>query len=180
MTVDLKEFSGLKGTWSDRKKVIQEKFPSTVELDWERVFRSDPHILGQLINDILKVDLAVPGRPGKRPALDSKAAGERLRRMVGDDYTALPFVDAVYILMGDHSVLWLAQKTGLNKSHVYRIMSGHVTPTMDNVETVAKAFGKDPSYFTEYRLYYILGVMSRKLESMPDSTVGFYKRMKDA
>ena len=178
-TVDLKVFEGLKVPWAERKKIVNAQFPTTVDLDWERVFRADPHILGQLINDILKVDSAVPGRPGKRPALDIKLAEERLRKIVGDDYTALPFADAVYALMGDHSVLWLAQKTGMNKSYVYRMMSGQSNVALENIEIVAKTFRKDPSYFVEYRLAYIIGVLTRKLESMPDATVGFYGRLRN-
>ena len=179
MEVDISEFA-TKVPWSERKAFIHAKFPSTVNLDWEKVFRSDPHILGRLINDILKVDSAVPGKPGKRPGLDVKAAEDRLRKVTGDDYTALPFLEAVEVLLNGRPISWLAEHTeGINKNYIYRIMAGKVVPDPYDIEQIATAFRKDPSYFAEYRLLYILGVIGKKLESMPDASVAFYVKLKN-
>lgn len=174
---DIKAFEDLDCPWVERKSVINKFFPSTVDLDWERVFRSDPYILGQLINDILKVDSATPGKPGKRPALDVRSAEERLRQITGDDYTAIPFVDAVYSLLGKNSILWLSKKCDVEKALLYKIMSGKQDVTSEVIERVAPALNKDPSYFAEYRQNYIIGVLYRKLASMPDATVVFYRKL---
>lgn len=172
-------FKGSRANWSERKTMINRSFPSTASLDWEVVFRSDPEILGQIINDILKVDSAVPGKPGKRPALEGRAAEERLRRIVGDDYTALPFRDAVYALLGTRSVLWLSNKTGIHRSLLYKIMTGKSEPSIEVIRDISVALDKSPSYFAEYRIEFILNYLAFRLNSMPDATVAFYLKVKN-
>lgn len=174
-----REVNKEKITWGQRIGLIQKQFPSVVKTDWYKIFDSDPVILGRLINDILKVDQAVPGRPGKRPAIEAEAAETRLRQLVGDDYSILPFAEAFRALAANRSIRALAFKTGIDRNLVHRLLQGEATPTTEIMQIVAKAFNKEPGYFYEYRIAYIFGVMFYKLESIPESTVPFYRRLKD-
>lgn len=162
--------------WTKRVELIKQQFPSTVRLDWNEVFRQDPAVLGRIINDILKADQAEPGRPGKRPALDVAAAEERWRQMSGEDYTMLPFDRAFTILKGDRSIRHVAHKVGLDKTLVWGLLNGDKRPNPEIMEKVAAGFKKHPSYFLEYRIDYILGVLFHKLQSSPESTVVFFKK----
>lgn len=163
--------------WDNRVEMIKKEFPTVVNLDWHKVFREDTGILGHLLNDIMKVDLAEPGKPGKRPSIDPKRASERFRQIAGDDFTMLPFTEAFHVLIGDRSIRNVAAKTGLDRNAVYRLMKGG-SPTATEMEKVAVAFKKEPGYFVEYRLSYLFGILYRKMETAPEATVGFYRKVK--
>jgi len=173
-----REANEKKISWEERRALIHKQFPSTTKLDWYKVFEQDPSIMGKILNDILKIDLAEPGKPGKRPALDAKAAEQKLRQYDGSDYTILSFPEAFRILSGNRSIRHIASKTGLDRNMVYRLLRGEVEPTSDTIEIVAVAFNKHPSYFLEYRMGYIFGVLFNKLESIPESTITFYRKIK--
>lgn len=175
--LDVFRRSDPKMPWSERVQLIKQQFPSTVTLDWNQVFIQDPAVLGRIINDILKADQAQPGRPGKRPALDVAAAEERYRQMTGEDFTMLPFHESFKILKGKRSIRHMAHKTDLDKTLVWGLLNGDKRPNPEIMEKVAAAFGKHPSYFVEYRVDYILGVLFYKLINSPESSVVFFKKL---
>lgn len=168
--------------WSERHELIKRTFPSVVSLDWNKVFIQDPGMFGRIMNDILKADQAVPGRPGKRPALDMDEAKRRWREIIGDDsvdYTMLPFHRAFQNLVGDkYSIRHLARKCNLDKSMIHNLLRGEKDPTPEIMEKIAVGFKISPSYFLEYRVAYVLGVMFYKLTSMPESSVVFYNKIR--
>lgn len=172
-----REVNGRKIRWDSRVELIKKEFPSVVKLDWQKVFREDVGILGHILNDIMKVDLAEPGKPGKRPSVDPKQASDRLRQIQGEDFTMMPFTEAFKMLVGDLSIRGLAAKTKLDRNVIYRLLHG-APPTASEMECVARAFKKEPGFFVEYRLSYLFGVLYRKMEVNPEATVGFYRKVK--
>jgi hypothetical protein len=163
--------------WVERSRLIKERYPLSVEIDWYEVFSVDPAILGGLINDILKLDQSRQGKPGKRPSLEEESTAEKLRKIQDDDYTNEEFSRAFRVLCGDRSVRSVAAKTGLDKSYVHRLLNGTVAPSSEILKTVAEAFGKSPSYFLEHRIYYILGMIENKLFNSPESSIVFYNKI---
>ena len=169
--------------WQERVELIHKVFPSTVQLDWNRAFEQDSGLFGRILNDILKADQATPGRPGKRPALNQEEAKRKWREIVGDDsvdYTMLPFHRAFKNLVGDkYSIRHLARKCNLDKSMIHNLLRGDKAPTPEIMEKIAVGFKISPSYFLEYRVAYVLGVMFYKLTSMPESSVVFYNKIRE-
>src|SRR5688500_1790328 len=139
----------------ERQKLIAEKFPDTKDFNWKKAFDNDLDLFARIIRDILKLDQAQPGRPGPRPSIDYGDGVRRLRQFMGQDYALLPFHEAFRILAGDRSVRSLASKLGIDRNQVHRLLTGKVYPGLYDIEVVAKAFGKHPSYFLEYRIQYI-------------------------
>lgn len=170
-------FRGQKMPWDKRVDQIKTTFPSVTNLDWRKVFQEDITILGNIINDIMRIDLAEPGKPGKRPNVDPLKASIRLRELQGDDYTMLGFTDSFKILAKNLSIRGLAAKTGLDRNVIVRLQKGGA-PTAKEMEAVARGFKKDPGFFLEYRLSYLFGILYRKLEVNPEATVGFYRKIK--
>jgi transcriptional regulator with XRE-family HTH domain len=179
MDYDLTVFDE-KMPWQERYKVIKKTFPSVETLDWNKVFRSDPAIMGRIVNDVLKIDQAEPGRPGKRPALDIERAESRLRQIRGEDYTVLPFVEALEHARGDKSIRSLSYYSGLPKSTVHRLAEGLAHPTVEQLEAIAKGVRKDPSYFMEYRVAFVLTAMAELFSRSPESTVVQYEKLREA
>lgn len=176
---DLSAFEELnkkKIPWSRRSQVIKEVFPSTTHLDWKAAFDRDIDLLGRVLRDILKVEQTEQGRPGPRPSLDYKEGTRRLRQILGEDYSMLPFSEALKILGGDRSVRHLATKCGVSHSHIQRLLAGGREPDMQTLEKVAKAFEKHPSFFLEYRLIYIARTIIDKLGDAPEATINIYRK----
>jgi transcriptional regulator with XRE-family HTH domain len=162
--------------WRDRFEVIQNQFPSVVALDWEKVFRSDPTIMGNILNDIIKVEVAPKGRPGKRPALEKEQAREVLSRYKSEDYTLLPFAKAVNRLKETQSVRQFARKVSMSPTYAYNLMMGYRDPSVEDMELVASAYGKNPSYFYEYRVAYVTSLMAERMDYAPESSIIYYER----
>lgn len=174
---DLSVFEG-KQPWSERLQKINKMFPSTASLDWYEVFSKDPAVMGRFFSDMVKAEVAPAGRPGKRPSVEPNIAAERYRRYSGDDHTMLPFDQAFKNLKGFESIRVAAERVGLSKSVVHRLLDGSVEPNVDMLEKVAAGYGKHPSYFIEYRVGYVVGMLMNYLEWSPESSVVLYNQLK--
>lgn len=163
--------------WNERAASIKDQYPLSTTLDWYSVFSEDPAILGIIINDILKLDQSRSGKPGKRPSLTEESTADKLKKMHGLDYAESAFVDAFKTLCGDKSVRAIAAKVNLDKSYVHRLMSGAAVPSNETLKAIAIGFDKDPSYFLEYRINSILGILEYKLKEYPESSVVFYNKI---
>lgn len=162
--------------------MIAEKFPSTQSLDWGKAFDNDTDLLGHVLRDILKMDMAVPGQPGRRPGLDEKAAAPALDRMMGRDYcdrpySMLSFAKTLELLAGDRTLRSLEAKVGISKSTLHLLLQGREEPTLDVMERVAKAFNKSPSFFFEYRVLTIAAAIHSGLEKAPEASVRVYEKL---
>ena len=182
--VDVSAFDGPL-TPEERRRLIAEKFPSTQRLNWEKAFNNNIELLGRILQDVLKVDVAPTGRPGPRPSLDRRKAEPELERMLGKDptahpYTTLPFAEAFRLLVGKRSIRNLEHKLGVSKSHLHRWLSGSVKPSIDQMERIADVFGKQPSYFAEYRAERIVGIVGEQLAGDPDVSIRIYERITQA
>lgn len=176
--IDLSMFEG-KMPWKERAEIIHKQFPSVNKLDWNKVFKTDPSILGRIVNDIIKQEQARPGTPGKRPSLDPAVASQRIQELSGEDYSLLAFSDAFTNLKGDRSIRHVADKVKLDKSLVHKLLHGRIEPTMDQMETIARGFKKQPGYFHEYRVAYVLSMMSVLMNDGPESAIVQYRKISE-
>lgn len=181
--VDLDVFKnpeGKKLSWDSRRNLIKDQFPSYDSLNWEAAFRADVGLLGLIIKEVLKSDQSSLGRPGPRPTLDPKRSVERYNQFIGDDFSYLPMSETLDFLKGKLSVRGLAAKTGLDFNKIYRLLAGTSSPDVASMQSIAKAFGKHPSYFLEYRVLYILGAIEQEIVKSPESTATLYLKLKNA
>ena len=176
--VDLDEFTQLgKVPWEDRAALIRKRFPNIDTFNWAEALQGDIDLFGRTIRDILKLEQAVPGRPGPRPSLDVPAATKRLQQLFGEDYTIKPFPEALRSLAGDRSLRHIASVTKLNKDCIDRLLKGKTEPDGYHMKMCAEAFGKHPSYFLEWRMLYITQAIMRRLEWSPETTVDLFKTL---
>lgn len=166
----------------ERRRLLAEKFPSTKGLDWREVFDNDTDLLGHLLRDILKLDMAIPGQAGRRPGLDEKEATPSLDKMLGRDYCERPyslldFGKTLTLLVGKLSLRTLEFKVGIPRSQLHRLLQGTAKPSLAEMEQVAKAFGKEPSFFFEFRVLTIANVIHNELTDDPEVTVRVYEKL---
>lgn len=164
--------------WDERAKRIKEMFPSTAQTDFKEIFRIDPMTIAKVYHDCMKMEAGSTGRPGKRPAVNPKDAEQYLRQYQNDDYSVFVFQEAFRILKGDRSFRAMAHKCNLTLGHVQRLLDGRSTPTVEVMEKVARAYKKHPSYFMEYRIAYILGVLSYRMEQYPEASIVPYTNIR--
>jgi hypothetical protein len=165
--------------WDKTIAKLFEKVPEAQDVDWDGLFRDDPMILGDIINDIIKVGVSKKGRPGKRSASNAADIENDLRRLTQKDYTSLPARQALINLMGtDKSMRFVAHASGLDKMTVHRLLSGKREFTLEDFEALAKAFRKSPSYFMEYRVAYICMALSAMLVKSGEASTIFYEKLR--
>lgn len=151
--------------------------PEIGETDWAKIFSEDPHILGDLINDVIKVGISRAGRPGKRSASSEKAIKEDLRRLSNDDHSYLDFPDALREAMKSKSVRQTASLSGLDKMVIGRLLKGGGEPaTMAHMEALSGALKKNPGYFKEYRAMHVAILVYGMMAESGERAVIYYDR----
>lgn len=161
--------------WDTILEDVHRRYPSTADDAWADSLR-DYEMLGNLVGGLLRVESKQQDRRGQRPVL-TDADRPRLRLLVGDDYSTLPFPQAFASIAGSLSRTQLARKTGLPRTHVHRLLSGEIMATATDMEAVAKAFHKPPTFFADYRRAVIVWVVDKHLEGAPESTVTLIKQL---
>lgn len=167
--------SSRRAPWEENIRKIKETYPSVGSLDWSRAMDSDAfaHVMG----DLLKAE-GKRSRPGKRPALSRPLAEAELAKLSGDSYAESDFKTAFRALTYGRSIRGIANKVGLQKDYVHRLLNGTSQPSFEAMEKIAQAYRKDPSYFLEYRIAYVLMVMDQYLTDSPETATVWYLRMK--
>lgn len=186
--VNLAPFYILKGSgravqWPDRAAVIRQHFPAVASLNWRRTFADEPDVLAAFVRDILRFDLGDPNKDGPKPKVDREIGLAKLRQLAGEDYSCLPFHQALTTLGGGRSVAQLAHKTGIPRTQLIRLLDPEkyrkerCTPNAWELRTAAHAFGKDPSYWLEWRCGLLAGVLYQSLFENPEASIGHYRRL---
>lgn len=163
--------------WSERARLIRSQFTAVAQPNVSHELRSDIDLLGRILRDILKADQATPGRDGPRPGLDYEKGVETLRQLLGQDYSTLPFDRSFRLLAGKASLTSLARKTGISRSRVHRLLTGVDEATVDDMQSIANAFGKDVAWFGEYRSMFITASLYDRLLSSPETNIGIYRKL---
>lgn len=151
----------------ERIALIHKHFPQATKINW-RIALQDPDLWGRFLKDLSK--------PASGETMEQ--ALERLRRLTGNDYSYEPFPVAFRSLAGSRSVRHLATKLGLNPQMVWRLKTGKMEPDLRLIEKIAKGFGKEPAYFAEWRIAYVLGALGDQLERSPETSVDLYKKLR--
>lgn len=175
---DISEFAEMKKVaWEDRAERIVARFPTVKTLDWAAALDKDIDLFGRIIRDVLKLEQAVPGRPGPRPSLETNSAIRRMQQLLGNDFTLEPFHVALTNLRGERSVRAMAHKCNLDRNTLYRLMHGTLEPDGFHMRMVAEGFNRHPSYFLEWRILYIVASLVRRFEWSPETSVAMFRRL---
>lgn len=162
--------------WKDRLQLIEQQFPAVIEPDWNVILR-DEDTFGRILRDILKVDQMEPGRAGPRPNVDYDRGIKTWKQITGQDYSDRPFIPSFRHLIRGQSRRTVARKTKLSRSKVDRLLLGHEAPRIEELRVIAEAYGKKPSFFSEYRAEYILAAIATRLDREAELTVVWYRKL---
>ena len=157
---------------------LYKDVPAVQEVDWEVLFKSDPRILGDIINDVIKIAVSEKGRPGKRSASSADDITDDLRKLNKQDYSELLFKIVLKKQMHARSFRQVAARSGLSKSVIHRFTTGESEPTFKQLEKLAVAFNKSPGYFLEYRAAYVCEILFQLLIDNPSLSIVQYEKLK--
>lgn len=162
--------------WDERLKLIESEFPGALQADFNIVLR-DNDVFARVLKDILKVDQIEPGRAGPRPNLDFDRGMQTWKEMTGQDFSEQPFHLAFQTLTRGESFTVIARKTVISRSRVYKLWQGEIGPTVEDLRSIAKAYGKKPAFFAEYRAEYILAAIAARLTRETEMTIALYLKL---
>jgi transcriptional regulator with XRE-family HTH domain len=167
---------GRRLSWDERVALIYDHFPGCKNPNWNAIL-ADMDTLGEVVRDILRLEQATPGKSGPRPSPDVTEGMKSIRKLNGDDHSVLRFHEAFKVLAGNRSERHLATKIGLSRTQIQRLLHGECDPSPQEISQIAKAFGKEPSYFLEFRTAFIMAALGARLEMAPEATIGLYRKV---
>lgn len=161
-----------------RRDLIEERWPSTAVLvfgpvtpesdaAWLEVLEHD-EVLHRLLKDLIKREVK---------GADVRGAQRALMRFSGEDYSMEPFVRALRAMVAPRSIRHAARNAGVSKSHLARLLSGEAQPSIEDLRTIAAGFGRDPSYFREYRAWKLAEHVTTRMCDLPDISVALYRQL---
>jgi transcriptional regulator with XRE-family HTH domain len=190
MTIDprIAPFANDRLAKDERRALLSERFvsaatmidPGNVAPGWLAALVSgvddDVDLLGRIMRDIARHDQGDARTFGPKAAtLDPRRTREMLRQFAGDDHTLLPFAEAFRLMAGERSYRHLAARIGMSKDKVSRLLRGR-PPTPHEMEQIARAFNKHPSFFREYRDSHLVDQLRRRLDDLPEASVDMYRQ----
>ena len=187
--------------WERRAALIRATFPSIVDVDWVAAF-DDLDMMGQLIQDVLKVEVSDHHTDGPRPRVSMEQGLPLMHQIFGQDYSELPFPEAFRSLATGEYVsnenliksgigpdrvatrTWhalstraLESKIGLSHTQISKLMRGQRQPSLRQIEMIAKAFNKEPGWFLDYRIGIIIALVADRMARLPGMSVRYYQRV---
>lgn len=174
--------------WPERLEMIKQHFPDSADINWSEAL-NDNEVFARVIRDVLKAQQHLNRSDdersvaGRRPNIDIDDGMAAWRELMGRAYSELGFQDSMRLLAADrttgkqHSLSHIASKTGISRSRVHRLISGEENPDIADMEMIAKAYNRKPSFFTEYRIYAITAFMMKSLEVDPGISISLYEEI---
>ncbi len=153
------------------------RFPHLQNFDWEQHFDADAELFGAIVRDMLRLGAERRHTWGPRDMPDDDEGRASLRQWRGEDYSLFPFNDTFAVMTEGMSQRQLAHKLSLDRNMIRRLAAGKLDPDRWLLETIAKAFKKQPSFFMEYRLLYVANAMVDRMQKVPESSVSVYRKL---
>lgn len=165
-----------KQAWDERYKEIIEKFPSVDDISWAEALKQDSGAFASVLGDVIKAE-GKRSRPGKRPSLSRPDAENELSRLVGDSHSDADFTATFKAMTHGRSVRGISNKVDIGQTTVHALLHGK-RPTFEQMEKIAIAFRKEPSFFLEYRIALVLLTIDSFLSDSPETATNWYMKLK--
>lgn len=148
------------------------------ERSWVAAFTTHPEALETMLSDLIKQAYAKPGRIGQRPMPREEEVN--LNALLHGEYTDDPITVVLTkrVKQGYHKMF--AAKIFMSRRMYQRMFlpDNHADkyhPTMNDLERIAEALSKPPSYFLEYRLMAAQAAFARLITERPVIATRLYR-----
>lgn len=164
------------------REELETRFPSlthlagppskAARLAWVAVFNARPDAMHSLLADYIKQVHATPGRIGQRPMPKEEQV----------DFQGLLYGEENDLIMAEVlpkllkvSERMFALQSGISRGAYQRIIRGQYDPTVAEIRAIARAVGKPPTYFIEYRKAMAVAAFLNLIEERPGIATSLYR-----
>lgn len=134
-----------------------------------------PGLIADIMRDFLRLENLTTTGVRETPELEVGLA--RLNELLGNGYSMDPFPKAMRVCTRQQSVRQIARKTGLSKTRVGMLLAGDAAPTAHDMEQVAKAYDRQPTWFAAYRTHVIVTMVTAAVERNPEQSAVLVRRL---
>jgi transcriptional regulator with XRE-family HTH domain len=169
------DVEALRDTYPSLRRLASPLNPSSKA--WVAAFTHKPEALEAMLSDLIKHAYAKPGRIGQRPM--PKEEEVNLEALINGDYTEDPIQTALPKLVK------ISERAFCTKLHISRRMYQRMFlpenhpdryyPDAELLQRIAKAVGKPPSYFLEYRLIAAQAAFVKLITERPAVATKLYR-----
>lgn len=163
--------------WSAILARVEQSHPETRSPRWEQLL-DNTDVMAAIIRDLIVIDRQ-PARRGARPLPEYDEGRRRLQALFGDDFSIDTFPETFRAITRGQSRTQIARRTGISRTRVHRLLTGlrvdistgdtrPATPSLDEMERIARAYGRRPEHFREYRAQLIAGLVAEHLDRHPE------------
>jgi transcriptional regulator with XRE-family HTH domain len=144
---------------------------------WPELLQANPEVLHRIIADaydvVLREEEKLQGvrRSGRRPKPSMVPVTEVLSKVFPQQYSALPFREALAELIGGESQRQFAKRVPTTQATISRLLSGEFKPDLVMMERLATAAAQGPWYFLEWRAGYVGALVAEALVASPSTGV---------
>lgn len=146
---------------------------------WEAALASDPGMMMELVADVVKIlQSQSSGRvTGRRPAAQPVSWDELWATLFPRRFSVDPFPAALEELVGDEPKSAFARRVPCDQSTMSQLTKGSRTPSVQMMESLARAGGVTPAYFREWRAYRISTLLGEALAADPAASAAVVKNV---
>lgn len=147
--------------------------PSGTKRAWVAVFSSRPDAMHSLLADFIKQVHATPGRIGQRP-MPKEAQVDFEGLMYGEE-NDLPLSEILpqVVTRSERSI---CAEIHMSRAQYQRMVKGEYDPDVNELRMLAKALGKPPTFFVEYRKAMAVAAFINLIDERPGIATSLYRR----
>jgi len=156
--------------WDKKLYALREKYPKITSIDWGEILRSEPEVFCGVVGKV-----TIP-EGSKKSNIKMSDGNKKFAKISGTDYSELEFKDAFAIIY-DRSYESLIEHTCFTELYLSQLADGSRFPSYEDMEDIAKACNRDPSFFMEYRIAKILSAIDNYLMQSPETASVWYNKV---
>jgi DNA-binding phage protein len=153
--------------WDKKIHKLRDAYPEIKGINWSKILGTEPEVFRSIVGGV--------GKNGSNKTGTHSESNQKFAQIFNDDYSELPFIEALNVLWADRSLSDMVVKTGVSRQIIYDMKRGKRHPSFEEMAQIAEAFDRDPSFFLEYRIGKVLAAIDTFLVRSPETASSWYK-----
>lgn len=140
---------------------------------WVAVFNTRPDAMHSLLADFIKQVHAQPGRIGQRPMPREEQVD--FQGLLYGEENDLPLPDVLPKIVTKPERAMCAE-IHMSRAQYWRMLKGEYDPDVNELRLIARAVGKPPTFFVEYRKAMAVAAFLNLIEERPGIATSLYRK----
>lgn len=139
---------------------------------WIAVFSERPEVMHRVLRELIKQVYAKPGRTGQRPMPREEEVD--FWGLIHGEQTDLP-IPEILPKLHNYSERKMCSLVAMSRAQYQRMLKGEYEPNAFEIREIAKAVGKTPTFFVEYRKIMAISAFVNLLNDRPGIASMLYR-----